>query len=307
MKTENSLYLNKTAEELINHLDKEGIEILKIIESNLDTSESYGAFFYGSIVEGNGNKSSDLDIMVLLDSEDSLNLNKKNQTNLIIENTKEFLKYQKGIELNISYRDRSYMDKIVKNLLLVAPAMYNPADVKYFPVISKSELQFLHNLKNGWLIHGKEIVELWKDECMVEILSPYVAINHFITSIELFEDLLSIEGNTFTQTYVGRMCVEHLFWSILGNENLTNQNRKWTFNNLNRLSIDDEKKQIIQSLKTLFFEKLIFNDVSYTAYVEELRTLIILTKNWLEEKDINEKSIKFVKEKINYTIEGELF
>lgn len=298
MKLSNNLYKAKNVDEVRLKLNEYNIDIDQIIKDSLNEGVEYGTFICGSLTDGNATYASDLDIMILLDDENQIK-DEKTSINLMVENTKETLHYVNGIEINITFKTWKSMHSTINDFISIAPALYNPHDIESFPVIGKNKLQFLHNLKNAWILSGDNIVNRWKDECMVDILPIYLSVHHFLISLELFEDAKSVVGTAKGGAmFISKMCIEHLMLSILSKEGFTNQNRKWIFHNAEKIESLDVKK-IFDDLFITFFEP--YKNLDHDSeFVNRTSDLLDQTKEILKEDQSIGKAIEYILEEINY-------
>lgn len=298
-KHSHELFICKNANELLEELLKYDIDVVNTISSYIKKDAEVGILFTGSITDGNANGESDIDIKVLLHSNSDYKPN-TSVINLEVENTKEVLIYKNGIEVNISFHPRASVEKTINSFLSIAPALYDPKDLETFPVIGKSSLQFLHDLKNGWIIGGENVVAIWRDECMVDLLPIYLTVHHFLISLELLEDTKSAIGQTKGAcTFIGRMCLEHLFLSLLAKEKYTNQNRKWIFHNGSKFS-SAESKQLFQQLSALFFSPLQLNKEEELDYYENIHNQITMVREHIAKDIAIGKAINYILKEINY-------
>jgi predicted nucleotidyltransferase len=150
-KAKHNLHLCKNASDLINGLADLEIDIEAVVIKHLKPGTSFSIIAAGSITQDCGNSESDVDLLVLFESESDF-IRSSADVNLEYGSSIEVLLYQNGIEINIDFMARDRLQGVINSFLSIAPALYNPQDVKSLILVGWEDLQFLDRLKNGWEI-----------------------------------------------------------------------------------------------------------------------------------------------------------
>lgn len=300
IKRKHDLYLCQNEKELSVSLYQNGINIDFIVRNHLVEDAVYSILAVGSITKGYGNSESDIDFLVLIEnSKDFIS----HQGNVNIEYGKSFevLIYQNGIEINFDFMARDKLNDVVDSFLSIAPALYNPSEMKSLNLIGWEDLQFLDRLKNGWVISGVNQVKIWRDEFMVEMLPIYISVKEYFEGNEFLEDAVSaLKINDNSASYIARMTVEHGMKSLLGLLGNTDQGKKWIFKWIKDIE-NKETKELLDRGVILLFPTYPNNtremDESYVKkvidYFSEIRTA-------LSKDNAVDKALKFLESKIHY-------
>lgn len=181
----------------------------------------------GSIADGTATASSDLDLLVLVDSFDRLRP-PAGQVWLDSGSTLEVLQYLNGVEVNVSFVSRSSLAPVTDSLVRVAPALYDPRTLGAIPLIHEGDLRVAHRLRTGWPLWGDDQVERWRDECLAALLPQYLTIRHLVELAEFSEDAEALIGSVpGSMGLAARIAVQHGVLALLAHQGFTGQNHKW--------------------------------------------------------------------------------
>ncbi|MDE2465764.1 MAG: hypothetical protein KGO02_18925 [Alphaproteobacteria bacterium] len=204
-----------------------GVNLDEVLATCIKPSSETGILLGGSLSEGVGNASSDVDLVVLLESESEL---RPDCDGLIIRagRSVELLLYRKGIEINLEVYVRKDVEELMSAFLSFAPALYNPSDVEQIPILQPFDIRFLHRLRTGWPLKGLRRIEMWRDEFMVDLLGTYLAVFHYNGFCDLFEDAVAMARDLpEAGVFVGRRGAEQAMLSLLAKSGFTSPNTKW--------------------------------------------------------------------------------
>lgn len=231
MKIKHNLYAARNPQELKKMMEQQGIDIVEIVRSRMQPHTDFAIMAIGSLTTGYGTPESDLDIMVLMDTKRNF---ARVATDINFENAHSFevVFYKEGIEINIHFMARDELNNIIESFLAMAPALYNPADMKSFFLLEQNDLQFLDRLKNGWILFHEEQAKIWQDEFMSDLLPVYSAVKNFFDSLAFLEDANSaLHNNQHPQVifYMGTKSMEHGLAALFAASGYTSQAKKWMF------------------------------------------------------------------------------
>ncbi len=312
LKYPHDLHTSQNVEELINKLKEKNIDILSIVKSTIKDKETpFGIIFTGSIIEKNGNNLSDLDVQVLYDTLETEYLDSEFEgKNKVLEkdNWKEIVEYVSGVEINIGFHSIQELQKLRDSMTSLAPALINPKELKKMAMIGEENLQFMHELKSGWVYHGEEIISKWRDLLMVDALGIYLSIHHFIKSKAYIQDAFS-NFRLFKRTpaFMGTYCVKFCILSLLANAGYTSQRQKWFFNFCDR--IEDEKyKSLVDYGLTLLHPNMeqVCSDLdSEKEFIEKVYDFHLTVKNTLTENEVVKNAISHITNEFKYVINND--
>jgi len=298
-KTKHHLHQCKNSEELLKALRSNNIDLNAIVHEYLKPETNASIIVTGSIAEGTGNSESDLDILVLLNSDSEFKAS-RNVINLEYGNSLEVLLYKNGIEINIDYMSRNRLNNLIESFLSIAPALYDPRDMESLLIIGWEDLQFLHRLKNGWVIENKEMAHLWQDEFMVDLLPIYSAVKDYFEGIELLEDAISaLSGPRRSAIYMGRKCIEFGMFSLLAKNGFTSQSKKWIIHWCEKLK-NDQAYPLLEKGCNLLFSQKIDTEKQEKEFIEEVIIFFKELRIELEKDSAIGKAIGYLRGEINY-------
>jgi hypothetical protein len=301
-KKTHKLHECRISEEFLREFNLNGINLPSIIKKYVKADANPGIQLIGSLADGLGNGASDLDINVLLDRKDQFIFN-DDSINLNYNNRKEVLIYVNGIEINLIFYFYDRLNTLIGSFINIAPALYNPKDIKSFPILSEDDLQFLHQLKNGISLENPEVIETWKDECMVELLPTYLAVYNFLIAREILEDAFHEIGSTEgSSCYMAKIVLEHAISSVMGRNGFTNQNKKWLMHYLNRLE-DSNSRELVSKGINLLFSPMLKSLADETQHIKKIQQLIDDIQGLLQKDIVIDKAISYLTKEINYIME----
>ena len=298
-KTKHNLYKATYVEELNELLSKSGIDLKSIVQTYIIPSKPYSVLVSGSIAEGNANAESDLDLLVLIDSDVDF-LPSSEDINIEYGSSLEVLFYHNGIEINIDFMARNRLNDLIESFVSVAPALYNPAELRSLPIVGWEDLQFLHRLKTGWVIYNSEMVAQWQDEFIVELLPIYSSVRDYFEGIEMLEDTVSSSSSSqHVCHFMGRKSVEYALYALLAKEGYTSQSRKWTLHWCERL----KSRPIYQLLEEgidLLFPNTPVTELENSTYVKNITCFYQKVRQELDSDPAIAKAITYLRGEINY-------
>jgi hypothetical protein len=228
-------------------------------------------------------------------------ISNNDDVNLEYGNSLEVLLYVNGVELNFDFMAKDRLRGVVESFISIAPALYNPEEMKSLILIGWEDVQFLDRLRNGWIIYNPKEIELWRDEFMVELLPTYIAVREYFEGIEFLEDAISAKkGINKSATYIGRMVVERGLFALLGSLGYTNQSKKWLFYWIEEVKDDSTRELLNSGVELLFPENPNKDSLTEIEYVDKVAVFYRLVRRELDQNVAIAKAIKFLNSKINY-------
>lgn len=275
------------------------IPIVDLVSSYLQTQE-FGLLIGGSIAEGTATAVSDLDFLVLLDSKSAIKLEHltNKSDSLKIKTIQpghlfEILHYINGVEINIQFMEKYELRPLIDSFISIAPALYDPRDLVSVPRLAKADLQFLHRLKTGWIIHGNDVVELWRCEFMLEVLPMYIMVNNFFIGIKELEDAeAAIGGAPGLAEYIARNCVEGGMTAVLAKHDYTSQGHRW-IRYLSGDNIPPQDQELLQHGLKLLFVPILDSTQNQQKYVTDVQ-------EFMKSVSLSLKENKFIDEANQY-------
>ena len=184
------LHHTRSAAELEERLIHLGVDLDSALRRHGIDPARHGVLVTGSISEGIGTSTSDLDLLALV--EDALDEHAAPAITIRMRLSSEFLLYDHGVELNIETLRRPQLAHSLRGFLEVAPALYDPRGLTVLPIIGPDERRLLHRLLNGWALRRPDIVERWRDEFLVALFPPYVALLALVSYNEAVEHACAV-------------------------------------------------------------------------------------------------------------------
>ena len=278
-------------------LANEGVDLDEVLSNCIRPGASAGVLLVGSLSERLGNEASDVDLLVLLDSRDDLRLAGEG---LAMQSGRamELLLYRNHIEINIELFVREDVERLMEAFISMAPALYDPAELKHLPLLQHYDLRFLHRLKCGWPLRGKRVVEQWRDEFMTDMLGTYLAVRYFSNYDELFEDAaIMLRSNELAAFHVARICVEQALLSALASVGFTGPDRKWLLYWCERAK-DKPLAAFLQEGTSLLL--MGSGQMPTRNYVEKVRTLGLRLLDHLRLDDDLRRATDFLRTRIGF-------
>jgi len=291
------LHACRSGAELLAGLEAAGVHIHERVAALLRPGCPFALLAVGSVAEGTATPESDLDLMVLIDSEDDF-VASANVLNLAAGRSREVLFYIEGLEVNIDFMSRDRMEPIIESMLSLAPALYDPRDVKEVPLLAPGDVTFLHRLRTGWVLEGDDTVALWRDEFMVDILPMYLGVRCYYSSVELLEDAISVlRGPSPAAYHVGRSCVEYTLMAVLTQEGFTSMNPKWLVHWVHRTG-GDTRALLDRGARLLF--PVVGGPDEERAYVGEVAAFVRGARARLDRDPAIARAIEYLRGEIAY-------
>ena len=271
-KREHTLYLCRDPESLERALAEQGIIIDDVLrEHGIDLGSS-GVLLTGSLSEGFGSASSDVDLMVLMEDDagtGSLTGRAEGSVGFRAKISREYLHYQAGVEINIEIVSRPSMRHALSSFIQIAPALYDPSQLTAVPLLPARERRILHRLRTGWALRGADTVAIWRDELFTELFPTYVVLARYIGHLELLEDVAAHAGesdDTFALT--ARDSAAEALWCLLALHGVTGQKNKWLAKYMGTLDDAAEAERASRILDIVFAPRRMTPDAQYSMLAE---------------------------------------
>lgn len=260
-------------------LSEAGIDLTSILAATVDKPELCSCLLTGSLADGNGTDSSDVDLMLLVPTGVAV-IGQSDALSLETTRLSEKLFYVDGLEVNIDIAERSRVATIAGWMLTLAPALYNPRDLKSVPLIDGADLKFLVRLASGRALTNESVADSWRDEFLVEMIATYLTVRHFVEIGEFLEDARSHRDSApETAKFIANIATEHALLSLLAFLNRPLLSRKWLLIETDKeiLKAEGVTRDTLLSAKSLLLDSSLPVAAaieSVTAMREELREVL---------------------------------
>ncbi|GMQ59552.1 hypothetical protein AN1V17_39490 [Vallitalea sediminicola] len=249
------------------------LEILKKIEKNpniildklsyKDSKESF-AYISGSLTEGFGNATSDIDVFIIYDNRDKFKIVQETSSVIKSENSiiNNFI-YQ-GIRFDIEYLSLNHFNRIISKL--------NNINFKTDEHIFFEEdiLDFIHRLINAMPIANEEKFVKIKSNINFENLKIYQAINHSRAFADGIEDIrgATISKDFGTAFFRTRKMIDICLNGFLCIQGETNPKSKWIYRKLLRYISNNKNIDLLNTYIDLQTNHP-FNDENTNDYIKK--------------------------------------
>ncbi|MED1014677.1 hypothetical protein [Bacillus mycoides] len=260
----------------------------KLILENLVKSDVLYVYVAGSLMEGFGNKTSDVDVYVIIDGDLPSIEDTKNQGRSLREDTHFINNF---IDNGVRYDYEYWTLKDWDNLLFKLNNL-NPADPNLVKTFSLNEYDLLHRLKYAKPIYNQQSFNELFSNINFENLAFYYASIKSEAYGNILED---IEGALFSQEeetafIMSRLLLNEAVNGFLSMHGETNPSNKWIYKKLQRFSANYSDQNLIDDYMNLLIEPKNTNDVlDLRKYVIKVirccQDLNIKTQNMLLRKD----------------------
>lgn len=196
-----------------------GVSFSEILE-NLQREEPIAAWVSGSLVEGLGHKSSDIDLYVMVDEfDDQISMSRKGDGYAI----KVEIRNSRRVDFEYWPRERieQLADKLAKAPLFVETE--NILD--YFP---EYEVEFMHRLHTGIPVIGEGAWDRLRNSFDRRRLSQYLIENKQLYLDDAFDDAVGLlrEGQLSSAVFRARYAVDYSVDALLFSYGSTNSKEK---------------------------------------------------------------------------------
>lgn len=300
-KLPHDLHLSADADELLGNLRAREIDLLAAVDAHVERTDEACVLVTGSICEGLGSASSDIDALVLL--RDRKNRRKiAKMLELTAGKTRDVVFYRNGIEINIELTARDDLNDLIMDLVTVGDSVYNPDGLPALPNLEVWKRQFMHRLRTGWVLRNPEEVAMWRDEFFVEILPLYQSVFCYFSSVEMYEDAWANRRQTpESTTYIARSCAEWALNALAARHGFTGQSRKWLIHWLDR--IDDAQAQPGIALgKRILFAPSPTDRAGVERLLADLKQLIQFTRQRVSLDSVGSQALDMLEDKLSYTV-----
>ena len=125
-----------------------GVDLDEVLATCVKSGADAGVLLGGSLAEGVGNSSSDVDLIILLESARELGSDSEGLA-IRAGRSAELLLYRNGIEINLEIYVRADVEDLMSAFVSVAPVLYNPSEVEQIPMLQPFDTRFLHRLRKA--------------------------------------------------------------------------------------------------------------------------------------------------------------
>lgn len=267
-------------------LDKPNIILEKIKNIDIDNSLIYIA---GSLMEGFGNKTSDIDVYIICEKMPSQLLKKNNSNGEVMLNKSQFIVHNliyEGMRYDFEYWNKEKFEEIILKL--------NNLNFKtegYIERLSNEEFDLLHRLKYGHPLTNETEFKKIYEKINFNNLNFYKVIIQSEKYANCVEDLQgAIYSNDLgTAFFIARQLIEVVVDSYLAINGETNPSKKWLYRKMIRHQEKTGDKELLN--KYIFFQTYPFNKTTVNNHVKEAmkycQNLNIKIQKLLKEKQLN--------------------
>jgi hypothetical protein len=261
--------------QLLGALARHGVDPNQIARDLVKTDVQYGLLAVGSIPEGMGTATSDVDFLVLIDHAAGL-AQRRSGISMNHGISREVLLYHNGLEINIDLVSRDMLLPVMESLMTVASIMYEPDRVSMLPILDSVTVRLLHRLRTGWPLTGGTMITQWRDEYMVEILPMYLAAKYYVYSLEWLERACSqTAGPPGAVAYLSRLAVESALLSLLATEGYTSPTTKALLSWCARAEATTGGiARLVEQCRGLMFPDVLTSHSERHAYIEAVTSAI---------------------------------
>ncbi|MGB7158937.1 MAG: hypothetical protein WBD40_12770 [Tepidisphaeraceae bacterium] len=225
-KLRHSLQHARTAAELELKLEEHGVILDVCLRQRGVDPGVHGVLFAGSISERIATSTSDIDVLVLVET--VIPDLQPVDTAIRMSPSSEILVYENGIELNIEILRRDALAESLTAFLDIARALYDSNGLPVLPIITSEQLRLLHRLQSGWAIRREDVVSRWRDEFLVVVLPPYVALLALISFNENLEHARAVaDSDDGSLPAAARDCAADALRCMLALNGVANPKARW--------------------------------------------------------------------------------
>lgn len=297
-----NLYIANNAKELKTTLSALEVDIAEIVKKRLREHCDFSILTVGAFVSRYARITTNLELMVLIHSKDDF---VRNHTDTNFERAGSFsaIVKHKELELHINFMARDNLHSAVESFLSIAPALYNPKDIKRIFLMSEDDLRFLNNLKNGWVLFNEKEAATWKDEFMVELLPIYISIEEYLEGFKHLEKTIlfsqeSTDSNNIV--YGARKSVEHALSSLLGSAGDTCQDKSFLSHRIAKLKHHPLYTLLQSGEKLLFVSFAPIQKKDSSNYLEEVKMFLQEVRQTLSQEPSIGKALEYLTEQFSH-------
>lgn len=241
-----------------------------IIRKKLVVNPEDIVYVSGSILEGFGNKSSDVDVFVIMDKqkmENAIMDNKeKEELSLITDHSIIYNFIHDGLRFDVEYWDRDYVLEIISKLEQV------DLNTDYYRNrLNSAEIDFIHRLKFGKPVNSEvEFVALLKSVDLEKLnFVQFTEYSEYFSSY--LEDIRgALESKDFLTVYI----LSHIILDVtinlyLSSKGETNPSSKWILRKLQRYISGENSEHYLMD-NYLKFKSYTFNEETIEKHVLNL-------------------------------------
>lgn len=225
-----TLYKAKSNEEFLRMFkDETTYSVIDLIGKFIPSDSIVASVLGGSIPLGVGNKASDIDLLILVDSVDQLNIPDEEEklkitfvgeytdadTNIVVTNVVAMVN---RVEVDFSFvltnRLRTLLDWLPKAKI----------------ALTIQQVEILSRLKNGWVLGRREGAkrDVYNDMVDDVSLEIHCAVQNWVFALQDMQDAqTSLNENLELALHLGRVCVENSFRSYFASKGVTHCGKKW--------------------------------------------------------------------------------
>lgn len=237
-------------------------DVLKYLEG-LEMKSSL-VYMAGSIMEGFGNATSDIDVYVICD-DFSTTLN--NECNRDFHIKKDDYLIRNVIENEVRYDFEYYTWSKFDSLIDKINSLNFQTD-EHLVKMSENDIDFLHRLKHGKPVVNEEKFNNIKKRVNFNNLSKYLVVVYVEKYDGFLEDLEgALESKDYGTAFIlTRLLLEHSLLAYLAAYGETNPSRKWIYRKLKRYQENHDENTVLHKYMDLSGEKFVEEDIEeYSA------------------------------------------
>lgn len=279
MKASHNLWQASSAEDFIARNAAIGIHVDEILRTLTSGTQGASIMLVGSIAEGLANPQSDVDLLLLVDSEEQIDRSVDAGWSFATGEPYKPLTvklFRHGVEYDIEVCVLEGARTLLDSVDALVNFMSAAGSAEGVQKLAVQDVRFLHQLRSGWPLANADVALTWQKRFRVQHLAVYAMINNFIGYMEYLEDVISAQskGNMLDVANIGRICAECAAHTLLGIGGQTNPNRKWIAQLLVNLEIErPDLAPLAKVALTLLFPVASMSQEAAKEYVGDLRRL----------------------------------
>ncbi len=299
MKAEHDLHHCYDRDVYLDNLTWRGGDCVKIVNEITGPETKFACLATGSIPEGFGSKSSDIDLLVI--TEEPLSLERPQHELVLAQGAiDDLVFYINGIEFNIEFISQEELQDLMEDLISLGDTMYDSDKLPSFPGLEIWKRRFLHRLRTGWVVSNEHYAEDLRDEYMVNVLPLYESVSCFFEAIEMLEDLYANMDNSLdSQIHMARSTLQWAFTGLCAHQGYTSTSRKWLIHwleALNQKGIPLAERGI-ELLRTIGTEADLTNEALYW----QVKDCIAEVEEFLNLDNVSNDAISMIRGRLSYT------
>lgn len=228
--------------------------------------KSYFVYMAGSLVEGFGNESSDIDVYVIYDSDEELHINSSELNEVVLKSEHSYINniIHNGKRFDFEYWNINELKKIINKVNNI-----DANSEQYVVRLNKDEIDFIHRFKVSKCIYNEDLYVKYRKQLEFKNLQFIQIVSHSEQYDSYIEDLQgALQSRDLETSYLLiLLLIETALTSYLCMYGETNPSRKWLLRKLDNYV----KKFDDSTIKGKYFDLISyrFDPSNIEEYIEE--------------------------------------